>query len=49
VFRPVLESSRLPVTIPHALHDGGGGDGVRVSSWRRCFVRSLLDGDILAC
>jgi hypothetical protein len=25
VFRPVLESSRLPVTIPHALHDGGGG------------------------
>jgi hypothetical protein len=28
VFRPVLESSRLPVTIPHALHDGGGGGTV---------------------
>jgi hypothetical protein len=38
VFRPVLESSRLPVTIPHALHDGGGGGG-------RCpgqFLETLL-------
>jgi hypothetical protein len=44
VFRPILESSRHPLTVPWALHSGGV-DGTRVGSWRGCFVKSLLGGD----
>jgi hypothetical protein len=40
VFGPVLESSRLPLTVPRALHDNGE-NGARVGSWRGCLVRSL--------
>jgi hypothetical protein len=42
---PVLESSRLPPTIPQALH-GSGVDGARVGSWKGCLARSLLGGDV---
>jgi hypothetical protein len=45
VFRPILESSRLPLTVPWALH-GSGENGARVGSWRGCLVRSLLGGNI---
>jgi hypothetical protein len=45
VFRHVLESSRLPLSIPHALH-GSEVNGVRVGSWRDCLVRSLLGDDV---
>jgi hypothetical protein len=48
VFGPVLESSRLPLTVPQALHDSGE-DGARVGSRRGCLVRSLLDGDVFPC
>jgi hypothetical protein len=44
VFGTILESSRLPLTVPWALH-GSGKNGARVGSWRGCLVRSLLDGD----
>jgi hypothetical protein len=43
VFGPILESSRLSLTIPRALH-GSGEIGARVSSRRGCSVRSLLGG-----
>jgi hypothetical protein len=33
VFGPILESSRLPLTIPWALH-GSGVNGAQVGSWR---------------
>jgi hypothetical protein len=45
VFRSILESSRLSLTVPWALHDSGV-NGARVGSWRGCLVRSLLDGDV---
>jgi hypothetical protein len=45
MFRSILESSRLPPTVPRALYDSGV-DGARVGSWGGCLVRSLLGGDI---
>jgi hypothetical protein len=45
VFEHVLESSRLPLTIPQALHDSGV-DGAQVGFWRRCLAKSLLGGDV---
>jgi hypothetical protein len=45
VFGPVLECSRLPLTIPRALHSSGV-DGARVGSWRGFLARSLLGGDV---
>jgi hypothetical protein len=45
VFRLVLESSRLPPTVPWALHDSGV-DGARVSSYRGYLAKSLLGGDV---
>jgi hypothetical protein len=45
VFGPVLESSRLPLTIPWALHSSGV-DGTQVGSWGGCLARSLLGGDV---
>jgi hypothetical protein len=41
VFRPVLESPRLPLTIPRAFH-GSGVDGAQVGSWGGYLARSLL-------
>jgi hypothetical protein len=41
MLEPVLESSRLPPTVPQALHESGV-DGARVSSWGGCLARSLL-------
>jgi hypothetical protein len=37
VFGPVLESFRLPLTVPWALHDSGE-NGAWVGSWRGCLV-----------
>jgi hypothetical protein len=45
VFGPVMESSRLPPTIPRALHDSGVDDA-RVGSWGDCLARSLLGSDV---
>jgi hypothetical protein len=45
VFGPILESSRLPLTVPWALH-GSGENGAQVGSWRGCLVRSLLGGNM---
>jgi hypothetical protein len=45
VFRLILESFRLPLTVLRALH-GSGVDGARVGSSRGCLVRSLLDDDV---
>jgi hypothetical protein len=45
VFGPILESSRLPLTVPQALH-ASGVDDARVGSWRGCLANSLLSGDI---
>jgi hypothetical protein len=45
VFRLVLESFRLPPTVPWALHDSGV-DGARVSSYRGYLAKSLLGGDV---
>jgi hypothetical protein len=45
VPRPVLESSRLLLTVPRALHDSGK-NGARVSSWRGFLARSLLGSDV---
>jgi hypothetical protein len=47
VFMPVLESSRLPLTVSWA-HHGSGENGARVGSWRGCLVGSLLGGDVFA-
>jgi hypothetical protein len=44
VFGPVLESSRLPLSIPWALN-GSEVNGARVSSWRGCLVSFLLGDD----
>jgi hypothetical protein len=48
VFGPILESFRLPPTVPQALH-GSGVDGARVGSLGGCLVRSLLGGDVFLC
>jgi hypothetical protein len=45
VFRPMLESSRLPPSVPRALHCSGV-DGARVGSWGGCLGRYLLGGDV---
>jgi hypothetical protein len=45
VFKSILESSRLPLTISQALH-GSGVNNSQFSSWRGCLARSLLGGDV---
>jgi hypothetical protein len=45
VFGAVLKSSRLPLSIPQALH-GSEVNGARVGSWRGCLVRSLLGDNV---
>jgi hypothetical protein len=45
MFKLVLESSRLPLTIPQAFLISGG-NGARGDSWRCCLVMSLLDGGV---
>jgi hypothetical protein len=45
VFGPILESSRLPLSIPWALHVSEV-NGTRVGSWRDCLARSLLGDDV---
>jgi hypothetical protein len=45
VFKPDLESSRLPLFVPQALH-GSEANGARVSSLRSCLARSLLSDDV---
>jgi hypothetical protein len=47
VFGLVLGSSRLPPTIPRALH-GSGVDGTWVSSSGGFLARSLLGGDVFS-
>jgi hypothetical protein len=46
VFKPILGFSRLPRTVPRALHDSGV-DGARASSWGGCLARYLLGGDVV--
>jgi hypothetical protein len=48
VFGPIMGSSKLPLTIPRALH-GSGVNGAWVGSWRGCLARSLLGGDVFPC
>jgi hypothetical protein len=45
VFEPILETSRLPPTIPWVLHDSGV-DGARISFWGDWLARSLHGDDI---
>jgi hypothetical protein len=45
VFGPVLESSRLPLSIPWALHSSEV-NGTQVNLQRGCLARSLLGNDI---
>jgi hypothetical protein len=45
VFGPVSESSRLPLSVPRALHDSEVNDA-RVGSWSGCLERSLLSDDV---
>jgi hypothetical protein len=45
VFMPILESSRLPLSVPWAIH-GSEVTGARVGSWRGCLARSLLGDDV---
>jgi hypothetical protein len=45
MFGHVLESSRLPPTVPQAHHDSGV-DGAQVSSLGGCLARSLLGSDV---
>jgi hypothetical protein len=45
VFRSVLESSRLPLSIPQALH-GSEVNAAWVSSWRDYFAVAWLGGDV---
>jgi hypothetical protein len=45
VFGLVLNSSRLPLSVPRTLH-GSEVNGARVSSWRGCLARSLLGDDV---
>jgi hypothetical protein len=47
VFRPILESYRLPLSIPRVLHDSGM-DGAWVSSWGGILAWSLLGGDVFS-
>jgi hypothetical protein len=46
VFGLVLESSRLPLSIPRALH-GSEANGAWVGSQRGCLARPLLADDVL--
>jgi hypothetical protein len=48
LFGPILESSRLPLTIPQALH-GSWENGASVYTKRGCLVRSLHGGDVFPC
>jgi hypothetical protein len=45
VFGLVLQSSRLPLSIPQALH-GIEVNYAWVGSWRGCLARSLLGDDV---
>jgi hypothetical protein len=45
VSGPILESSRLCLTIPQALH-GSGVNGDRVGSSEGCLAMSLLGVDV---
>jgi hypothetical protein len=45
VFEPVLESSRLPLSIPWVLL-GSEVNSAQVGSWRDCLAMSLLGGDV---
>jgi hypothetical protein len=45
VFELVLESCRLPLSVPWALHDSEV-NGPRVGSRRGCLARSLLGDDV---
>jgi hypothetical protein len=45
MFGPVLESSRLPLSVPWALH-GSEVNGARIGSWRGSLVRSLLGNNV---
>jgi hypothetical protein len=45
VFGPILESSKLPPTIPQALHNNGV-DGAWVGLWGCWLARYLLGGDV---
>jgi hypothetical protein len=45
VFKPVLESSTLHLSIPWALH-GSKVNGAQVGLWRGCLARSLLGDDV---
>jgi hypothetical protein len=42
---PVLKSSRLPLSIPQALH-GSKVNDAQVNSQRGCLTRSLLGDDV---
>jgi hypothetical protein len=44
---PILESPRLPLTVPQVLHNNRG-NSARDSSWRGCVVRSLLGSDVFS-
>jgi hypothetical protein len=48
VFGLVSEFSRLPLSVPWALHCNEV-NGARVGSWRGCLTRSFLGGDIFSC
>jgi hypothetical protein len=45
VFEPALESFRLPLSIPRALH-GSEVNGARVSLWIGCLARSLVGDNV---
>jgi hypothetical protein len=45
VFRSILESSKLPLSVPQALHGCEVNDD-RVGSWRGCLARSLLGDNV---
>jgi hypothetical protein len=45
VFGPIIESSRLPLPIPRALH-GSEVNGARVILRRGCLARSLLGDNV---
>jgi hypothetical protein len=45
VFEPILEASRLPLSIPRFLH-GSELNGAQLGSRRGCLARSLLDDNV---
>jgi hypothetical protein len=49
VFGPVLESSRLSLSLHSLVPPSGEVNDARVGSWRDCFGMSLLGGDIFSC